>query len=287
MTRHSPLASVRSVRETLDRYGLATKKSFGQHFLIDDNVVGRILDLADVRPDDVVLEVGPGLGTLTLGLLARGASVVAVEKDRALFPVLDDLMHEYPARFTYVGDDAVTVAPDIVAEAFGPPRALVANLPYAVAATVVLRVFEEFDDIRSVTVMVQSEVADRFAAVPGTKDYGSYTVKLALRARATGRFTVSRQSFFPPPRVESTVIRLERTEPIAEKATLRRAAILADAAFAQRRKVIRNSMLSALPQLAPESLDAAFESVGIDPRIRGEALSAPVFVELARRLEEV
>ena len=281
MTNHSPLASVRAVREALDRYGLSTKKSFGQHFLIDDNVVGRIVGLADPHPDDVVFEVGPGLGTLTLALLPHVRAVLAVEKDRALFEVLDDLKRDHPNRFHYLPADAVTVTPEEVAAPFGAPTALISNLPYAVAATIVLRTFDEFPSIRSMTVMVQSEVADRFAANRGTKDYGSYSVKLALRARVTGRFQVSRQSFFPPPRVDSAVVRLDRVEEIAGEATLRNAARLADAAFAQRRKTIRNSMLSSLPDVEPGLLDAAFAHVGIDPRVRGEALEPYAFVQLA------
>ena len=287
MTIHSPLASVGAVREALERYGLATKKSFGQHFLIDDNVVGRILRVAAPTADDVVLEVGPGLGTLTLALLPHVKAVVAVEKDRALLSVLDELASGHQGRFAYIEGDAVTVTADEVAATFGAPTALIANLPYAVAATVVLRIFDEFPSVRTMTVMVQSEVADRFAARPGTKDYGSYSVKLALRARAVERFAVSRQSFFPPPRVDSAVIRLDRIDAPADEPTLRRAARLADAAFAQRRKTIRNSMLSSLPELEAERLDDAFATVGIDPRSRGESLEPDTFIDLARSLGSV
>ena len=287
MTVHSPLASVSAVREALDRHGLTTKKSFGQHFLIDDNVVGRIVRLAAPAADDIVLEVGPGLGTLTLALLPHVKAVVAVEKDRALLGVLDELVTHHPGAFAYIEGDAVTVTEAEATEPFGAPTTLIANLPYAVAATVVLRVFDEFPTVRTMTVMVQSEVADRFAARPGTKDYGSYSAKLALRARAVERFHVSRQSFFPPPRVDSTVIRLDRVDSVADEPTLRLAARLADAAFAQRRKVIRNSMLSALPELDPTRLDDAFAAVGIDPRSRGESHVPETFVDLARSLKSV
>jgi len=196
---HSRLASPSATIAVLARHGLHTRKALGQHFLVDDNIVGRIIDLAALQPGEHVLEVGPGIGTLTDALLSAGARVTAVEYDARLIPVLAELAEEgRPLRV--VNADAVTVSVDLLGTGDDAPRALVANLPYSVAATVVLRFFEEMPSIQRAVVMVQAEVADRMAAMPGTKAYGAYTVKLALRAQVTDRFPVPRTCFLPPPR---------------------------------------------------------------------------------------
>jgi 16S rRNA (adenine1518-N6/adenine1519-N6)-dimethyltransferase len=258
---------------------LATKKSLGQHFLVDDNVVGRTLELAALSGDETVVEVGPGIGTLTTALCARAGAVVAVERDPDLLKVLARTTEEC-GRLAVLHADAVTVTPAEISEPFGPPVALVANLPYGVAATVVLRFFEEFETLQSATVMVQSEVADRMAAKPGCKDFGAYTVKLRLLAKPAGRFSVARTCFLPPPRVDSAVLRLERSPLTDDAALLREAARVADSAFAQRRKTIRNS-LRATFGVEVEIVDAALESAGVDGSLRAEALEAERFLDLA------
>ena len=278
----SPLATPSATLAVLKRHGLATKKALGQHFLIDDNVVRRIIELAALSGDETVLEVGPGIGTLTAALCAAAGSVVAVERDADLLPALAETT-AHCERFAVVRADAVAVSPDALSEPFGPPVALVANLPYAVAATVVLRFFEEIPSLKSATVMVQAEVGDRMAADPGVKDYGSYTVKLRLRAKAAGRFSVARTCFLPPPRVDSAVLRLERT-PLAEDPELiTEACRVADAAFAQRRKTVRNSLRATLG-LETAALDAALEAAGIDGSLRAERLEPERFLALARAL---
>ncbi|NTU72445.1 MAG: 16S rRNA (adenine(1518)-N(6)/adenine(1519)-N(6))-dimethyltransferase RsmA [Coriobacteriia bacterium] len=281
---HSPLATPSATLAVLKRHGLATKKSLGQHFLVDDNVVGRIIDLAALCGDETVLEVGPGIGTLTAALCANAGAVVAVERDADLLPVLAETTAGC-AQLAIVRADAVAVTPEQLAEPFGPPIALVANLPYAVAATVVLRFFEELPSLRSATVMVQAEVADRMAAAPGGRDYGSYTVKLRLIARAAGRFPVARTCFLPPPRVDSAVLRLERAPLGAEPELARIAARTADAAFAQRRKTIRNSLRSALGAPA-EAVAAALAAAGIDGGVRAEKLEPERFIALAEALRD-
>lgn len=280
----SPLATPSATLNVLKRHGLATKKSLGQHFLIDDNVIGRILDLAAVTPDDVVLEVGPGIGTLTVALCATGAPVVAVERDADLLPVLAETTADFE-RFEVVRADAVAVDPAALSAPFGAPTTLVANLPYAVAATVVLRFFEIIPSLRSATVMVQSEVADRMAASPGTKDFGSYTVKLRLLARPAGRFSVARSCFLPPPRVDSAVLRLERAPLVDDPELLVSAARVADAAFAQRRKTLRNS-LRAASGLDTARVDAGLDAAGIDGSLRAETLPPEAFVRLAQSLRD-
>lgn len=279
---HSPLASPTATRDVLARHGLATKKALGQHFLVDDNVVGRILDLAALDGTETVLEVGPGIGTLSVALCGAAEAVVAVERDDDLLPVLADTTADCD-RFAVVSADAVAVTAEQLSAPFGPPVALVANLPYQVAATVVLRVFESFTSIDTATVMVQAEVADRMAASPGSKDYGAYTVKLALRAQVAGRFNVGPGCFFPPPRVESAVIRLDRREDGLDEATLQAAARVAESAFAQRRKTLRNS-LKATSGYSAVQIDGALEAVGIDGRMRAETLEPEAFVRIARAL---
>ena len=281
---HSPLATPSETLAVLKRHGLATKKALGQHFLVDDNVVGRILALADLTGTETVVEVGPGIGTLTAALCEHAGAVVAVERDADLLPVLAETTAACE-RLAVVRADAVAVSPAMLAEPFGPPVALVANLPYAVAATVVLRFFEELPSLRSATVMVQSEVAARMAATPGGKDYGAYTVKLRLLARPAGRFPVARSCFLPPPRVDSAVLRLERAPLAQDPEALAAAARAADAAFGQRRKTIRNSLKSVLG-LDAAQVDAALDVAGIDGGARAETLDAERFLALGEALRD-
>ena len=279
---HSPLATPSATLDVLRRHGLATKKSLGQHFLVDDNVVGRIIALAALSGDETVLEVGPGIGTLTLALCDAAGSVVAVERDADLLPVLAETTGHCPA-FALVRADAVAVATDEIAAPFGAPVALVANLPYAVAATLVLRFFQEIPTLASATVMVQSEVADRMAASPGGKEYGAYSVKLRLLAEPAGRFAVARSCFLPPPRVDSAVLRLDRRELSSDPEVLRTASRVADAAFAQRRKTVRNSLRASLG-MSGEALEAALAQAGVDGSLRAETLVPETFIALAAAL---
>jgi ribosomal RNA small subunit methyltransferase A len=198
--RYSSLASVSATRAVLEAHGLATKKSLGQNFLVNDDVIRRICELSGVGPVDDVVEVGPGIGTLTVALLARARRVVSIERDPDLPAVLAETCAPWADRFTLISNDALAVQPDDLPFA---PTAFIANLPYAVAATLVLDYFERFDSIQRATVMVQAEVADRMMAQPGTKNYGAYTVKLALFARPASRFKVAPGNFFPPPHVDS------------------------------------------------------------------------------------
>jgi 16S rRNA (adenine1518-N6/adenine1519-N6)-dimethyltransferase len=280
---YSPLASPSATIAALQRHGLATKKALGQHFLVDDNIIGRILDLAALSGEETVLEIGPGIGTLTVPLCAHAGAVVAVERDLDLLPVLEETTASC-ARFALVQGDAVTVPAEAIAAPFGPPSALVANLPYGVAATVLLRCFEEFPELDSATVMVQAEVAERMAATPGRKDYGAYTVKLRLRARPAGRFMVSRGCFLPPPRVESTVLRLERAPLTSDPQLVADAAAVADLAFAQRRKTIRNNLRAAFADTS--AVESGLAEAGIDAGLRAEAVAPEAYLRLAAALRE-
>ncbi|MBA4370020.1 MAG: 16S rRNA (adenine(1518)-N(6)/adenine(1519)-N(6))-dimethyltransferase RsmA [Coriobacteriaceae bacterium] len=277
---HSPLATPSATLDVLARHGLRTRKALGQHFLVDDNVVGRILTLAALRGDECVVEVGPGIGTLTAALCRAAGSVLAVEKDAALLPALEETIAAC-GNVRIVRADAAGM--DV--RELGEPEALVANLPYNVAATVVLRFFETIPSLASATVMVQAEVADRMAASPGGRDYGAYTVKLGLLARSAGRFAVPRTCFLPPPRVDSAVLRLERAPRDEPPELLRAAAAAANAAFAQRRKTLRNSLSSALSQ--PTSMiEETLRSCGIDGSRRAETLDVDEYVTLGAVLRE-
>ena len=278
----SRLASPTATIDILERHRLYTKKALGQHFLVDDNVIGRIMSLAALKGDETVIEVGPGIGTLTVALCPAAGSVVAVERDRALAPALAETTSDCE-RFSLVHADAVMVTPEELSEPFGPPRALVSNLPYQVAATVVLRFFEMLPSLEQATVMVQSEVADRMFASPGSKEYGAYTVKLRMYAEPAGRFQVARGCFLPPPRVDSAVIRLQRRTTDVDPQLRSVAARAAEAAFAQRRKTIRNSLRSSLG-LSAETVDAALEMAGVDGSVRAETLPPEVFMALGTAL---
>lgn len=285
---HSPLADVGATRDALERHGLYTKHRLGQNFLISDGVVGRILGLAELSADDVVLEVGPGIGTLTVALLGTGARVVAVEADRTLAPVLAETcgptaVETEDERFSVVWGDALQAVPDAVLELASPTK-LVSNLPYQVAATIILQAFQSLPTLARAVVMVQREVADRICALPGTKEYGGYTAKLALLGQVTGRFEVGHGCFFPPPRVESAVVRIDRVARTDCRASeLVQVADVIDAAFAQRRKTIRNSM--AARGYEKGALDAAFAEAGIAPTCRAETLAPADFVRLWHALE--
>lgn len=290
---HSELASPRETKRVLEAFGHNPKYKLGQNFLVDDNVIGNILELAGLLGGKrgegaselpAVIEIGPGIGTLTVALL-KHARVVSVERDPDLPAVLAQTTAAYEGRFALVKGDALKVARADVenaCEELGAPlpRVLVANLPYQIAATVILDWFARFEFLDAMVVMVQSEVADRICAAVGTKDYGAYTVKLRLHARPAGRFQVPPSCFMPAPHVESAVIRLERT--VQDESTLVEAACeVADAAFAQRRKNIRNSMSSRFDKKTVDELLAACD---IDPKTRGETLDVETYVQLGRAL---
>ncbi len=371
--RLSPLSTPSATRAVLEAHGIGTKYTLGQNFLVNDDVLKKIIVLAEVGEADRILEVGPGIGTLTIALLKHAASVVAIERDPDLPAVLADTLHPWRDKFALIEKDALDVTgDDIVAAMAGIgadtgcldrassaanetaqwavsqsedclsesgyrvavpqeepqlslPNKLVANLPYAVAATVVLDYFENFPFLDSATVMVQKEVADRMAAAVGTKNYGAYTVKLGLHAEPAGRFPVGPGNFFPPPRVDSAVIRLNRRVPLmadgapATPEVIAAAALVADAAFANRRKTIANScktyfsgrgslLLGASGSSAGlravdgalsggvggafvldgadivDHLPAIFDAAAIDPRRRGETLTQQEFLALGAAL---
>ncbi len=262
------------LRELAARLGVAPTKSLGQNFVHDANTVRRIVAAASLDPADVVLEVGPGLGSLTLGLLPACAGVVAVEIDPVLAGALAETAGHDP-RLTVVRANALRVDP---AE-LGAPSALVANLPYNVAVPVVLHLLSVLPTLRHGLVMVQKEVADRLVAGPGSKTYGVPSVKLAWYAssRAAGR--VPPNVFWPVPNVDSGLVAFTRREPPAGADRPATFAVI-DAAFAQRRKVLRGA-LSGWAGGADRAA-AILLRAGVDPGARGESLTVEQFAAIAR-----
>ncbi len=267
-------ADVRALAQRLD---IAPTKKLGQNFVHDANTVRRIVRLADVQPGERVLEIGPGLGSLTLGLLEAGARVTAVELDRRLAAALPGTVGELaPAaagRITVVEGDALRVPiPD-------EPVRLVANLPYNVSVPVLLRLLADVPSLAAAVVMVQAEVGERLAAPPGSKTYGSPSVKAAWYGRCAIAGTVPRAVFWPVPNVDSVLVRVERGTAPGDEALRERVFRLVDAAFAQRRKTLRQALAGAVGGTA--AAGALLTRAGIDPGERGERLGIQAFVALA------
>lgn len=282
MRRLSEFLDPTSVRRHAAAINLRPTKTLGQNFVVDANTVRRIVALADVGADDVVVEVGPGLGSLTLGLLAAAASVTAVEIDPALAAQLPLTVAEHqPGReqaLRVVTDDAMRVE-----SLPGPaPTRLVANLPYNVAVPVLLHMLELFDSWRAGLIMVQLEVADRLVAAPGSRTYGVPSAKLAWYAEAHKAGTVPPSVFWPVPKVDSGLVAITRREPPATSASREQVFAVIDAAFAQRRKMLRSALAGQAGGSAAAA--AAIEAAGIDPTVRGEALGIAEFAAIAEQL---
>jgi 16S rRNA (adenine1518-N6/adenine1519-N6)-dimethyltransferase len=266
------------IRDLAEMLGVNPTKKLGQNFVIDGNTVRRIVKVAGITADDTVVEVGPGLGSLTLGLLETGARVVAVEIDARLaeqLPLTVELMQP-GSPLTVIRDDAMRIM-DIP----GEPTRLVANLPYNVSVPVLLHMLEHFPSIRAGVVMVQAEVGERLAAPPGSKVYGSPSVKAAWYGAFRTAGKVSRQVFWPVPNVDSILVAFERRDEPLESEELRLATFaLVDAAFQQRRKMLRQSLSVVFGDSATAS--QRLTEAGIDPTERGEQLTVNDFLAIAR-----
>jgi len=269
-------AEVRRLAEGLE---LRPTKKLGQNFVHDANTVRRIVEIAGVQRGESVLEVGPGLGSLTLGILEAGAGVVAVEIDRRLAALLPETVqrHQPGAKLTVVAADALAVR-----ELPGQPTRLVANLPYNVSVPVLLHLLETFPALRSAVVMVQAEVGERVAAAPGSRVYGAPSVKAAWYGSWRLAGTVSRQVFWPVPNVDSVLVGFERGLPPGDEDERLRVFELVEAAFGQRRKMLRQSLQAQLGAAGTAEASAILESAGIEPTSRGEQLSLGDFLAIAR-----
>ena len=271
------LLTAPDIRRLAAHLDLRPTKALGQNFVIDPNTVRRLVRTAGVGVDDVVVEVGPGLGSLTLGLLEQTQRVVAVEIDPRLAALLPDTVRERApqraGRLEVVLQDALTLE----GVPGPPPTAFVANLPYNVAVPVLLRLLEKLPSLEKGLVMVQAEVADRLAAGPGSKTYGVPSVKAAWYAEVSKAGSIGRNVFWPAPNVDSGLVAFARREPPDADRVATFAAI--DAAFAQRRKTLRAALAgwAGSPVVAEQRLRAA----GIDPSARGETLTVQDFARLA------
>lgn len=274
-------AEVRRLCAELD---LMPSKRRGQNFVHDANTVRRIVASAGLGRHDVVLEIGPGLGSLTLPLLDAVDRVVAVEVEprlsEGLVPTVRRLAGDDAAeRLTVITGDALNLSADDLAAVGEMPTALVANLPYNVSVPVLLHLLSEVDTLRHALVMVQAEVADRLSAPPGSRTYGSPSVKLAWYGRAEAAGTVSRKVFWPVPNVDSSLVRFTRGQPPVTRTSRQATFAVVDAAFAQRRKSLRAALAGWAG--SPAKAEQALRAAGVDPSLRGERLTVAQFARIA------
>ncbi len=272
------LLGAAEIRELAEELGIKPAKSLGQNFVIDANVCRKIVRTAGVTSSDVALEIGPGLGSLTLALLEEAKSVIAVEIDERLATRLPQTVvahNESAATFSVIHQDALHLKS--LPEA---PTVLVANLPYNVSVPVLLHLLEIFQTLKSGVVMVQAEVADRLAAKPGTKEYGIPSVKAAWWADLHGAGSISRSIFWPVPGVDSKLVSFTRHQPLGEEALRLKTFTLIDAAFAQRRKMLRSALSSIYGSSG--AAEKVLIEAGIDPTLRGESLLVNDFYTIAR-----
>ena len=283
------LGNPQNTIEILQKYNFNFQKKFGQNFLIDEHVLDKIIRAAEITKDDYVLEIGPGIGTMTQYLACAAREVTAVEIDRALIPILEDTLKEYD-NVSIINEDILKV--DIAALAKekngGRPIKVVANLPYYITTPIIMGLFESHVPLESITVMVQKEVADRMQVGPGTKDYGALSLAVQYYAEPYIVANVPPNCFMPRPAVGSAVIRLTRhqkppVEVMDEKLMFR----LIRASFNQRRKTLANGLKNS-PELdyTKEEIEAAIEALGRGASIRGEALTLEEFAKLADLLSE-
>ena len=272
------------VREVVEKYGLAAKKKLGQHFLVDGHVVDKILKAADVHPGDVVLEIGPGIGGLTQALAGAAGHVVAIELDKQLIPILQAQFANDPV--TIIQGDILRVD---LRQALAPYQGMnikvVANLPYYITTPVILYLLESGLPIKSITVMIQKEVAQRMAAMPGTKDYGSLTLAVQYYADVSIAAYVPVNCFMPRPAVDSAVAHLKILGSPRVDADKEKLFKIIHAAFNHRRKTLVNTLDSAGFGEGKEDLAKTLENCGLNPQVRGEALSIFQFAELAKVLQ--
>lgn len=279
------LLGAADIRALAARLGVRPTKTLGQNFVVDAGTVRKIVRIAGTGPGDVVLEVGPGLGSLTLALLETGAHVVAIEIDPVLAAALTGTVAQHLPeavdRLVVVESDAmdITELPTLADGRAAVPDSLVANLPYNVAVPVLLTLLERVPSLRHALVMVQAEVADRLAAPPGSRTYGVPSAKAAWYAHAHRSATIGRSVFWPVPNVDSALVRLERRNPPSTTAERAEVFAVIDAAFGQRRKTLRSALAgwAGSPTRAAEAVTAA----GLDPTLRGERLDVGDFARIA------
>lgn len=284
------LGDPKNTIEVLQKYDFVFQKRFGQNFLIDPHVLNKIVDAAQIREDDFVLEVGPGIGTMTQYLACAAREVAAVEIDHALIPILKDTLKEF-GNVTVIHEDILKLdIQKLVQEKNqGKPIKVVANLPYYITTPIIMALFENKVPIESITIMVQKEVADRMQVGPGTKDYGALSLAVQYYAKPEIVANVPPNCFMPRPKVGSAVIRLtchsECPVQVEEEKLMFR---LIRASFNQRRKTLANGLKNSQEfDFTKEEIEQAIASCGLPPAIRGEALTLEQFAQLSNEFSAV
>ncbi|MCD8238926.1 MAG: 16S rRNA (adenine(1518)-N(6)/adenine(1519)-N(6))-dimethyltransferase RsmA [Clostridiales bacterium] len=262
----------------IDRYGFSFKKNFGQNFLIDQRVLDKIIAAGDIQADDVVLEIGPGIGTLTQAIARKAKTVIAVEIDRTLIPLLEDVLSDFD-NIRLINEDILKVDIKALSEEYGRPLKIISNLPYYITTPVIMNILEKEAPVSSIVVMIQKEVAMRMQAAPGTKDYGSLSVVTAYFADCYLAANVPRNCFIPRPNVDSAVISLKPYDKKPYETADREGFFkFVKAAFSMRRKTLVNCIGSSGDfDLTKEEFSEILKKAGYDERIRGEALTLSDF----------
>lgn len=281
------LGNPQNTIEVLQKYNFSFQKKFGQNFLIDTHVLDKIIRSADITKEDFVLEIGPGIGTMTQYLAQAAREVVAVEIDKALIPILEDTLRDYE-NVSVINEDVLKVDIEKLANERngGKPIKVVANLPYYITTPIIMGLFEKHIPLKSITVMVQKEVADRMQVGPGTKDYGALSLAVQYYASPYIVANVPPNCFMPRPKVGSAVIRLDRYRepPVIVKDEHLMFRIIR-ASFNQRRKTLANGLYNSQEiDLSKEVIGQAIEDLGKGPSVRGEALTLEEFAALANSI---
>ena len=274
--------------EILKKYNFSFQKRFGQNFLIDTHILEKIVDEAGIDEDDCVLEIGPGIGTMTQYLCERAGRVIAVEIDKALIPILNDTLSSYN-NVTIINEDILKVDITKLCNEYnnGRPIKVVANLPYYITTPIIMGLFESGCPLESITIMVQKEVADRMKCGPGSKDYGALSLAVQFYSSPEIVAYVSPESFIPKPGVGSAVIRLTRyPKPPVEVDDEKYMFKLIRTAFNMRRKTMVNSLMSGNLGLTKEEILSAIDKLNLSPQVRGEALTLNEFAALSNILSK-
>lgn len=281
------IATGKYTREVINKYEFFFKKKFGQNFLIDGHVINKIISASDIGKDDLVIEVGPGIGSLTQEIAERAGKVIAVEIDSNLIPILkEDTLKDYD-NIEYINEDILKVNINEVIKNSGYHSVkVVANLPYYITTPIIMNLLENKVNVKSITVMIQKEVAYRMSANPSTKDYGSLTLAVQYFSEPYLVANVPQNCFMPRPNVDSAVIRLNvRETPKVDVADERKFFSLIKVAFSQRRKTLLNCIYnSEVFNYSKEEIEAILVKAGFDPRVRGESLTIEEFARLANEL---
>ena len=284
------LGNPKNTIEILQKYQFNFQKKFGQNFLIDTHVLDKIISSAEVTKEDCVLEIGPGIGTMTQYLAENAREVIAVEIDKMLIPILEDTLSEYD-NVTVINEDILKVDINKIARERngGKPIKVVANLPYYITTPIIMGLFESGVPLHSITIMVQKEVADRMQVGPGTKDYGALSLAVQYYAKPQIVANVPPNCFMPRPNVGSAVIRLDRYEnPPVKVCDEKKMFAIIRAVFNQRRKTMVNSLSNA-PELGikKEMITGVLEAMGETPTVRGETFTLEKFAEFTNRVYEL